>query len=176
MSLLAPTRVLDWPSQRTMFDESYAALRLRRDPLLELAFALDDELRAAEQRQEHEEGVISLLRPAWMRAVHAFLATPVSPDANGTLRVSLGHILGYSPRDGVAMLPQTTLRGLLAKVGDAPPFALPEGSCRPPDEGGPGGGRMRPWGMCQWPSWPTSTPRAAPPGRRCSTAAGSWWG
>lgn len=123
--LLAPTRVLDWPSQRTMFDESYAALRLRRDPLLELAFALDDELRAAEQRQEQAEGATSLLRPAWLRAVHGFLGAPVSPDANGTLRVSLGHIEGYSPRDGVTMVPQTTLRGLLAKVGNAPPFALP---------------------------------------------------
>jgi hypothetical protein len=136
--LLAPTRVLDWPSQRAMFDESYAALRLRRDPLLDLAFALDDELRVAEQRQEHEEGVISLLRPAWMRAVHAFLAVPVSPDANGTLRVSFGHILGYSPRDGVSMLPQTTLRGLLAKAGDAPPFALPEGFLLAARRGGTG--------------------------------------
>lgn len=125
--VLAPTRVLDWPSQRAMFDESYAALRLRRDPLLELAFALDDELRVAEQRQEQEEGLTSLLRPAWLRAVHACLATPVSPDANGTLRVSFGHVRGYSPRDGVAMLPQTTLRGLVAKAGDAPPFALPAG-------------------------------------------------
>ncbi len=125
--LLAPTRVLDWPSQRTMFNESYAALRLRRDPLLELAFVLDDELRAAEQRQEHEEGEISLLRPAWLRAVHAFVGGPVSPDANDTLRVSFGHVLGYSPRDGVQMLPQTTLHGLLAKAGEAPPFALPEG-------------------------------------------------
>jgi hypothetical protein len=125
--VLAPTRVLDWPSQRAMFDESYAALRLRRDPLLELALALDDELRAQEQRQEQEEGETSLLRPAWMRAVHAFLGVPVSPDANGTLRVSFGHIQGYSPRDGVSMLPQTTLRGLLAKAGDVPPFALPEG-------------------------------------------------
>ena len=136
--LLAPSRVLDWPSQRTMLDESYAALRLRRDPLLELAFALDDELRAAEQRQEHEEGVISLLRPAWMRAVHTFLAVPVSPDANGTLRVSFGHIMGYSPRDGVSMLPQTTLRGLLAKVSDTPPFALPEGFLVAARRGGAG--------------------------------------
>lgn len=125
--VLAPTRVLDWPSQRAMFDDSYAALRLRRDPLIELAIALDDELRAIERRHEQSEAEISQLRPAWLTAVHAFVGKPVSPDANGTLRVSFGRIVGYTPHDGVEMLPKTTLRGLVAKAGEQPPFALPEG-------------------------------------------------
>lgn len=131
--LLAPTRVLDWPSLKAMFDESYAALRLRRDPLLEFAISLDDELRATEERQEQSESAISLRRPAWLRAVRAFVGTPVSPDANQTLRVSFGQVKGYAPSDGLVMLPQTTLGGLLAKVGDAPPFAVPDGfrvACR----------------------------------------------
>lgn len=125
-AVLAPTRVLDWPSQRAMFDDNYATLRLRRDPLIELAIALDDELRAIERRREQSEAEISRLRPAWLKAVHAFVGKPVSPDANGTLRVSFGHIVGYAPHDGVEMLPQTTLPGLLAKVHEQPPFALPE--------------------------------------------------
>lgn len=124
--LLAPTRVLDWPSQRAMFDESYAALRLRRDPLLELAITLDDELRATEERREQSEGTISRLRPAWLAAVREFVGRPVSPDANQTLRVSFGHVKGYAPHDGLLMLPQTTLSGLLAKAGEEPPFTVPD--------------------------------------------------
>lgn len=123
-AVLAPTRVLDWPSQRAMFDESFAALRLRRDSLLELAIALDEELRATEDRQEQSEGMISRLRPRWLAAVHAYRNQPVSPDANQTLRVSLGHVKGYAPHDGLVMLPQTTLSGLLAKAGEAPPFVI----------------------------------------------------
>lgn len=124
--LLAPTRVLDWPSQKAMFDESYAALRLRRDPLLELAISLDDELRVTEERREQSEGTISRLRPAWLAAVHEFVGRPVSPDANQTLRVTFGHVKGYAPHDGLVMLPQTTLSGLLAKVGEEPPFTVPD--------------------------------------------------
>ncbi|HPW55186.1 MAG: S46 family peptidase [Thermoanaerobaculaceae bacterium] len=124
--LLAPTRVLDWPSLKTMFDESFAALRLRRDPLLELAIALDDELRTAEKRREQSEGTISRLRPAWLAAVHELVGQPVSPDANQTLRVSFGHVKGYAPQDGLLMLPQTTLSGLLAKAGEEPPFTVSE--------------------------------------------------
>ncbi|HPC81863.1 MAG TPA: S46 family peptidase [Thermoanaerobaculaceae bacterium] len=124
--LLAPTRVLDWPSQKAMFDENYAALRLRRDPLIELAIALDDELRAAEARREQSEGAISRLRPVWLAAVRQFVGREVSPDANQTLRVSFGHVKGYAPHDGLVMLPQTTLGGLLAKAGEAPPFLVPD--------------------------------------------------
>ena len=42
------------------------------------------------------------------------------PDANGTLRVTVGNVKGYSPRDGLQALPQTTLSGVVAKNGPAP--------------------------------------------------------
>jgi hypothetical protein len=102
-----------------------AGLRLRRDPLLELAFAVDDELRAGDQRRQQDEGAAARLRPRWQKAVQDFLGTPVAPDANGTLRVSFGKVLGYSPRDGVTMLPQTRLAGMLEKDTGSDPFLLP---------------------------------------------------
>ena len=49
----------------------------------------------------------------------------VYPDANGTLRLSVGEVKGFSPRDGIYMLPQTTLTGLLEKESGQEPFASP---------------------------------------------------
>jgi hypothetical protein len=101
-------------------------LRLRRDALLDLAIALDDEIRQTQERRDRWEGASSRLRPRWLKAVNAFAGKPVAPDANGTLRVSFGHVQGYSPRDGLEFLPQTRLAGMAAKASGRPPFELPE--------------------------------------------------
>jgi hypothetical protein len=124
-ALLAGTKVSDLDQRLKMLDESAAELKARRDPLLDLAFALDRELRAAEEDVHRYEGAVTRLRPAWRRAVAAHAGRPVAPDANGTLRVSLARVQGYAPRDAVVLTPQTTVAGIVEKnTGDAP-FAAP---------------------------------------------------
>ncbi|HEV7785632.1 MAG TPA: S46 family peptidase [Thermoanaerobaculia bacterium] len=123
--LLARSRVIDLAERKKMFDESAEQLRARHDPLLDLAFGLDAELRALKERNDRFEGAVSRLRPRWQRAVMAHAGKPVAPDANGTLRVTLGHVQGYSPRDGVWMRPQTTLAGVVEKNTGEEPFAAP---------------------------------------------------
>jgi hypothetical protein len=108
-----------------MFAATPQQLRARRDPLLDFAFAVDEELLALEAANERRAGAISRLRPAWRRAVMAHAGKPVAPDANGTLRVTFGHVRGYSPRDGVWMTPQTTVAGAVAKHTGEEPFAAP---------------------------------------------------
>ncbi len=124
--LLAGSRVADPAERARMFDESAGELRARRDPLLDFASALDAELLAAKERGDREQGALSRLRPRWRRAVMAHAGRPVAPDANGTLRVSFARVLGYSPRDGVRMEPQTTVAGILEKQTGKPPFDAPE--------------------------------------------------
>jgi peptidase S46-like protein len=124
--LLARTRVTDSAERRRMFDESAEQLRSRHDPLLDLAFALDRELLALKERDDRFKGAISRLRPRWQRAVIAHAGRPVAPDANGTLRVSFAKVQGYSPRDGLWMLPQTTIGGILEKDTGQEPFAAPK--------------------------------------------------
>jgi hypothetical protein len=124
--LFARTRLTDLAARRRMFDESAEQLRSRHDPLLDLAFALDRELRDLEERDDRFQGAVSRLRPRWQRAVIAHAGRPVAPDANGTLRVSFGHVLGYGPRDGVWMLPQTTVGGIVEKDTGEEPFNAPK--------------------------------------------------
>ncbi|HEV7505071.1 MAG TPA: S46 family peptidase [Thermoanaerobaculia bacterium] len=123
--LLAHSKVTDLAERKKMFDESAEQLRARHDPLLDLAFSLDAELRALKERNDRFDGAVSRLRPRWQRAVIAQAGKPVAPDANGTLRVTLGHVQGYVPRDGMWMRPQTTLAGVVEKNTGEEPFAAP---------------------------------------------------
>jgi hypothetical protein len=123
--LLAHTKVTDLAERKRMFDESEEQLRGRHDPLLDLAFALDRELRALKEQDDRFQGAVSRLRPRWQRAVIAHAGRPVAPDANGTLRVAFAHVKGYSPRDGAWMVPQTTVGGVVEKNTGAAPFNAP---------------------------------------------------
>src|SRR6185312_2242299 len=75
--LLARTRVTDLAERKRMFAESTEQLRARQDPLLDLAFALDRELRDLKERDDRFQGAISRLRPRWQRAVIAHAGRPV---------------------------------------------------------------------------------------------------
>jgi hypothetical protein len=109
-----------------MFDQGEASLRARKDPLLQLGFALAAELEAQREREERLSGAISRHRPMWRRAVVAHAGKPVDPDANGTLRVSFARVKGYAPRDGVLYTPQTRLGGVMEKATGEEPFRVPE--------------------------------------------------
>ena len=125
-ALYANTKMFDLAERLKMFDETPAQLRARKDPLVELGFALNEEVHALLERKNRWDGTIARLRPEWRRAVIAHAGKPVAPDANGTLRVSFAHVKGYMPRDGVMYVPQTTLRGVVEKHTDAEPFNVPE--------------------------------------------------
>jgi hypothetical protein len=125
-SLYAGTKVTDVAERLKMFDETTDQLRARKDPMLELAFALEPELRAWQTETKIYDGAVARLRPEWRRAVIAHAGRPVAPDANGTLRVSFAHVMGYVPRDGVFYTPHTTLAGMLEKNTGQEPFAAPQ--------------------------------------------------
>ncbi|HYI10189.1 MAG TPA: S46 family peptidase [Thermoanaerobaculia bacterium] len=124
--LYASTKMFDLAERLKMFDETPEQLRARRDPLVDLGFALVTEIGEMAERTDRWNGVIARLRPAWRRAVIAHAGKPVAPDANSTLRVSFAHVKGYEPRDGVHYLPQTTLRGVVEKHTNEEPFDVPD--------------------------------------------------
>lgn len=120
------SRVGDLESRLAMFEESVETLRERGDPLLDFAFDLGRDMAAMEEQEERREGLASRLRPTWRRAYEAFLGRPIDADANGTLRVSLAHVRGYHPRDGVFMEPLTRVAGIVEKHTGEEPFDAPE--------------------------------------------------
>jgi hypothetical protein len=125
-ALMTGSEVEDLEQRLAMFDETVEELHARQDTLLELAFALDIELRQVDERRDRRQGAASRHRPTWRRAMAAFLDRPLDPDADGSLRVTMGQVRGYRPRDGVLMLPQTTLAGVVEKHTGEAPFDTPD--------------------------------------------------
>ena len=112
-----------------LMDASVAELEASDDPFMQLAIALYDYELGLEKEGEKREGRALALRPAYMDAITQWqreqgLAT--YPDANSTLRVTYGTVLGGSPKDGMAYLPFTTLEGILEKDTGEDPFNAPE--------------------------------------------------
>lgn len=124
-ALMRASPVLDGEQRKKLFDETPQQLQARRDPLLELGFALDAERKAVKERRDRWNGAVLKLRPTWRKAVLAEAKKPVAPDANSSLRVTFGRVKGYSPRDAVTYAPQTTIEGMLAKHTGADPFEVP---------------------------------------------------
>jgi len=124
--LYASTKLFDVAERTKMLDETPEQLHARHDPLVELGFDLVGDLREYEERQERRDGAVARLRPRWRRAVLAHAGKPVAPDANGTLRVSFAHVKGYTPRDGLAATPQTTVAGIVEKNTGVEPFNAPK--------------------------------------------------
>jgi hypothetical protein len=124
-ALYAGSRLLDAGERLAMFSESEEQLRRRNDPLVNLGFGLAQEQIALDERNDRWRGNVARLRPVWRRAVIAHAGVPVDPDANSTLRVSWGHVKGYSPRNAVIYEPQTTLGGAVEKQTGEDPFDLP---------------------------------------------------
>jgi hypothetical protein len=121
----ASSKIFDVAERLKMFEETPEQLHARRDPLVEVGFALNRELDDYLARRDRWDGMIARLRPEWRRAVIAHAGKPVAPDANSTLRVSFGHVQGYAPRDGVWYVPQTTLGGAIDKHTGEEPFSVP---------------------------------------------------
>ena len=124
-SLYEKSKVLLLEDRALMVDEGPATLKARKDALLELGFALDAERRLLKDKRDAWAGASLKHRPAWRNAVVGFAGKPVAPDANSSLRVTFCRVKGYSPRDGVEMIPQTTLSGMVAKHTGVQPFDAP---------------------------------------------------
>jgi len=68
---------------------------------------------AAEQKRR--EGVLNKLMGDYVAVKEIFQAKNFIPDANSTLRLTYGHIKGYSPADATYMKPFTTIEGIIQK-------------------------------------------------------------
>jgi hypothetical protein len=113
---MARTRLHDLEARREMFRSSAEALRRRRDPLLNLAAALMPTMMEIRRRDEEAFAAMSALRPRYMERLTEARGEKVYSDANGGLRISLGRVEGYEPKDGVRYGAFTSLPGLVEKT------------------------------------------------------------
>jgi hypothetical protein len=96
------------------------------DPFLKLAAAMEQEVKVIREESKGMGRQGADLKMAYEAAILEMKKGTYPPDANGTIRFTYGPVLGYSPRDAVWYLPQTTLKGVIEKDTGKFPFAVPE--------------------------------------------------
>ncbi|MEM0987176.1 MAG: S46 family peptidase [Pseudomonadota bacterium] len=113
----------------SLINASSGTLERSPDPFMQLAVAIYDTDLAREDVNEALEGRMLSARPDYMRAIVDYQAAQgqqAYPDANGTLRLTYGTVMGGVPADGLLYAPFTSLRGLMEKETGQEPFASPD--------------------------------------------------
>ena len=98
------------------------------DPFIRLAAALHETQMAREEASKARSGRANLLNPQYMRAIISWQQSQghaAYPDANSTLRVTYGTVMGGSPADGLLYEPFTRLEGIVQKDTGEEPFNSP---------------------------------------------------
>lgn len=129
VELYQKTQLADATQLSHWQQQPVSAFQESKDPMLQLAIALYPEELAREQRQKTLAGKTAQLKPQVMAAWQSFKRAQqqqIYPDANGSLRVSFGNVLGYQPRDGVYYTPFSTVQGIVARATGLPPFNAPK--------------------------------------------------
>ncbi|MCW5896059.1 MAG: S46 family peptidase [Bacteroidetes bacterium] len=97
-----------------------------RDPFIELATALAPMYDELKQRRRWRDGALSKLYGQLVDVKEQFMKMDFIPDANSTLRLTVGRIKGYAPADALYASPVTTVSGLIDKSTGREPFDTPE--------------------------------------------------
>ena len=123
------TTLGDGETRLAMMEADAATIEASEDPFVKLAVALYEYERGLEDAAEERSGRALALRPAYMEAITAWQREEGGlpyPDANSTLRITFGNVMGGSPFDGMAYLPFTTLEGITQKDTGEEPFNSPQ--------------------------------------------------
>jgi hypothetical protein len=81
---------------------------------------------ALREREKERAGRRSILRPRHMQVLLAKEGGLVAPDANSTLRVTFGRVMGVDSKDGIYFKPQTSLQGVVDKHTGKDEFNAPK--------------------------------------------------
>lgn len=125
--LVTGTKVRDIAFRRQLYDGGAAAVSAAKDPLVELARAVDAESRALRKTVEAQDEIKQQAQALIGKARFAVEGTANYPDATFTLRLSYGVVKGYE--ENGQLIPATTnFAGLYersAAQNNQSPFDLP---------------------------------------------------
>ena len=111
--------------RKSLYDGGKAAVDASRDPMIELARALDPDARAIRRKVETEvDGPMKRQQELLAKARFAVYGNGTDPDATFTLRLSYGTVKGWN-EDGRAVSPFTVVGGAFDRATGADPFELP---------------------------------------------------
>ena len=125
----AGTTLGDTETRVGLIDADKAELEALDDPFMQLAIALFETEMAMEAEAKERAGQMGELRSSYMEAIIGWQKSngvTTYPDANSTLRVTYGTVMGGSPKDGLIYTPFTSLEGITEKDSGVEPFNAPQ--------------------------------------------------
>ena len=114
-------------SMLELYDMSFDEITQLDDPLISFVVALYEESKSKEELGEKSSARKQLLRSKFIKLLRAYyqsIGKQIYSDANSTLRVTFGNVMGSSLRDAVHYHPFTKLEGILEKNTGVEPFNL----------------------------------------------------
>lgn len=96
-----------------------------KDPMLDLAINASLEVENMNKIRKERNGKLNKLLADFVEVSILYKQTNFIPDANSTLRLTYGHVKGYTPVDATYMKPTTTLTGLIEKGQNSGEYYLP---------------------------------------------------
>lgn len=85
------------------------------DVLLLFEADISKQVNILKPEKDRREGLLNKLMGNYVTVKEKFMKKDFIPDANSTLRLTYGHVRGYSPADASYMAPYTTIKGILDK-------------------------------------------------------------
>lgn len=120
------TRLTDPSFVTRAFSLTTKQLLALNDPFINLAKGFYPVWKKMEDTGKRRKGILDELHARLIDLKKMKLGKSFIPDANGTLRLTFGHIQRYSPADGIIYTPITTLRGVVNKHTGTKPFNAPQ--------------------------------------------------
>ena len=120
------TILADQKKRLELLDMTPEQLKKLNDPLLNLAAGLEEEMKKLREENKALSQERLELKKKYMDILMRKKGGRIAPDANSTIRFTYGFVEGYSPRDAVYYLPQTTLSGVIEKDTGEFPFKVPD--------------------------------------------------
>lgn len=124
--LYAKTSLGDPEFIQSCFEQTPDQLAAMKDPALSAIIRLYPKYLELREQSKSREGKLDQLYGNLVTVKQEYLKQKFVPDANATLRLTYGHVKGYSPEDAVYKSPITTLGGAVAKATGVEPFVLPQ--------------------------------------------------
>lgn len=126
VELYRETKLGDPEFIQSCFDKTPKQLESLNDPAMAVIIRLYPTYMKLREQAKSRAGKLDQLYGNLVTVKQKFLKQDFVPDANSTLRLTYGHVKGYSPEDAVYKSPITTLGGAVAKATGVTPFDLPQ--------------------------------------------------
>ena len=122
-----PSDLLDTNKRIKLLDASLDDLNKSSDPFIVFVREVFEEGMEREKKNKARSSLQQKNKSIFIKSLRKFyksLNKDIYPDANGTLRVTFGNVMGVELNDGVYYKPFTTLEGISQKNTGVSPFEV----------------------------------------------------